>query len=72
MRLETSLCRGLSTVGHMETFALDASNAWGEDTSTRVGAILPQQVTSLNQESPSFSKQAELRLSCLAVESVKT
>jgi len=50
------LSRGLSTVGHTGTFALDASNAWGEDTSTGVGAILHQQVTSLNQESPSFNK----------------
>jgi putative transposase len=40
------LSRGLSTVGHTGTFALDASNAWGEDTATLVGAILSEQVTS--------------------------
>jgi len=55
------LSRGLSTVGHTGTFAaplattgetpatqwlLDASNAWGEATSTLVGAILPEQVAS--------------------------
>ena len=40
------LCRGLGTVGHTGTFALDASNASGESTSTLVGAILPQQVGS--------------------------
>jgi putative transposase len=55
------LSRGLSTVGHTGTFALDASNACGEDTSTGVGAILPQQVTSLSQESPSFSKTSLAR-----------
>jgi putative transposase len=37
---------GLGTVGHTGTFALDASNAWGETTSTLVGAILPEQVVS--------------------------
>lgn len=42
------LQRGLSTVGQTET------NAWGEDTSTLIGAILSGQVTSVNQESPSF------------------
>jgi putative transposase len=40
------LSRGLSTAGHVGTFALDASNAWGEDTSTHAGAILLEQVTS--------------------------
>lgn len=40
------LQRGLSTVGRTET------NAWGEDTSTLIGAILSEQVTSVNQESP--------------------
>ncbi|MEH2415685.1 RNA-guided endonuclease InsQ/TnpB family protein [Nostoc sp.] len=40
------LSRGLSTVGHTGTFALDASNASGESTSTLVGEILPQQVGS--------------------------
>ncbi|NJR49315.1 MAG: transposase [Leptolyngbyaceae cyanobacterium CSU_1_3] len=40
------LSRGLATVGHTGSFALDASNAWGEDTSTHAGANLPEQVTS--------------------------
>jgi len=40
------LSRGLSTVGHTGTLALDTSNAWGEVTATEVGAILPQQVAS--------------------------
>jgi len=40
------LRRGLSTVGHTGTFGLDPSNAWGEDASTLVGAILPRQATS--------------------------
>ena len=34
------LSRGLGTVGHTGTFALDASNALGESTSTLVGEIL--------------------------------
>jgi putative transposase len=42
------LRRGLSTVGHTGTYA------WGEETSTLVEAIQLEQVTSLNQESPSF------------------
>ena len=46
------LSRSDGTVGHTGTFALDASNAWGEETATEAGAILSQQVTSLNQESP--------------------
>ena len=48
------LSRGLSTVGHTGTFALDASNALGESTSTQVGVILPEQVGSLIKESPSL------------------
>ena len=40
------LSRGLSTVGHTGTLALDASNAWGEATSTLAGAILSEQVAS--------------------------
>jgi putative transposase len=40
------LSRGLGTVGHTGTFALDVSNALGELTSTLVGAILPEQVSS--------------------------
>ena len=34
------LSRGLGTVGHTGTFALDASNTLGESTSTLVGEIL--------------------------------
>jgi putative transposase len=48
------LSRGLGTVGHTGTFALDASNAWGDGTSTLVGANLLEQVMSLNQESSSL------------------
>ncbi|NEO36847.1 MAG: transposase [Moorea sp. SIOASIH] len=44
------LRRALSTVGHTGTFL----NAWGEGTSTLLGSDLEGQVTSLNQESPSF------------------
>jgi len=40
------LSRGLGTVGHIGTFALDASNALGDESSTQVGAILPEQVMS--------------------------
>ena len=40
------LNRGLGTAGHVGTFALDASNALGELTSTLAGEILPQQVGS--------------------------
>ncbi|MEG4852154.1 transposase [Microcoleus sp. B5-D4] len=40
------LSRGLGTVGHTGTFALEASNALGELTSTLVGEILPEQVSS--------------------------
>ncbi len=48
------LSRGLSTVGHTGTFALDASNASGEMTATQAGAILFEQVASLREESPVF------------------
>ncbi|KST65579.1 RNA-guided endonuclease InsQ/TnpB family protein [Mastigocoleus testarum] len=48
------LRRGLSTVGHTGTFALDASNAWGDETSTQSGVNLVEQVSSKNQESPSL------------------
>ena len=34
------LSRGLSTVGHTGTFALDAENAWGDETSTQAGENL--------------------------------
>ncbi|MBD2606532.1 transposase [Scytonema hofmannii FACHB-248] len=37
---------GLGTVGHTGTFALDASNASGETTSTLIGAILLEQAVS--------------------------
>jgi putative transposase len=40
------LSRGLSTVGHIGTFALDASNALRESTSTLAGEILSEQVGS--------------------------
>jgi putative transposase len=40
------LSRGLGTVGHTGTFALDASNDWGDETSTLVGENLPEQVMS--------------------------
>ncbi|MBD2409543.1 transposase [Nostoc calcicola FACHB-389] len=40
------LSRGLGTVGHTGTFALDASNAWGDESSTLVGVILHEQVMS--------------------------
>ncbi|WP_372478317.1 hypothetical protein [Nostoc mirabile] len=55
------LSRGLSTVGHTGTFAaplattggtpatqwlLDASNAWGDETSTQSGETLIEQVKS--------------------------
>jgi putative transposase len=40
------LSRGLGTVGHTGTFALDASNALGEMASTLVGEILHKQVVS--------------------------
>lgn len=37
---------GLGTVGHTGTFALDASNAWGDLTATLAGEILSEQVGS--------------------------
>jgi putative transposase len=40
------LSRGLGTVGHTGTFALDVSNAWGDETSTHVGENLHEQVMS--------------------------
>ncbi|WP_442937965.1 zinc ribbon domain-containing protein [Nostoc sp.] len=40
------LSRGLGTVGHTGTFALDASKAWGDQTATLVGANLFEQVMS--------------------------
>lgn len=45
------LSRGLATVGHTGSYGVDPCNAWGEDTSTLVGAILSGQVISENQES---------------------
>jgi putative transposase len=41
----------LSTTGHVGTWVKDP-NASGDSTSTRVGAILPEQVGSMNEESP--------------------
>ena len=40
------LSRGLSTVGHTGTLALDASNAWGDGTATYAGENLLEQVLS--------------------------
>ena len=40
------LSRGLSTTGHVGTFGLDPSNAWGETSSTEVEAIQSQQLVS--------------------------
>jgi putative transposase len=51
MQLEISTSRGLSTVGHTGTFALDASNALGDESSTHSGASLSEQVMSLIKES---------------------
>jgi putative transposase len=48
------LSRGLGTVGHTGTFGLDSNNAWGDQTSTLVGANLSEQVRSSNQESLSL------------------
>jgi putative transposase len=45
------LSRGLGTVGHTGTFALDASNALGDESSTHAGVILHEQVMSLIKES---------------------
>ena len=45
------LSRGLGTVGHTGTFALDASNALGDETTTHAGVILDEQVMSLIKES---------------------
>lgn len=42
---------GLGTVGHTGTFALDASNAFGDVTSTLVGVIQSGQVVSMKEES---------------------
>ncbi len=40
------LSRSLGTVGHIGTSALDAGNAWGDETSTLSGATLIEQVMS--------------------------
>ncbi|QMS87863.1 transposase [Nostoc edaphicum CCNP1411] len=40
------LSRGLGTVGHIGTSALDVGNAWGDETSTLVGENLQEQVMS--------------------------
>jgi len=41
----------LGTVGHTGTFALSASNASGDATSTLTGVILSGQVVSMKEES---------------------
>jgi putative transposase len=46
------LKKGLSTAGHTGTWLQDSQNAWGEGTATLAGAILSEQVSSVNQESP--------------------
>jgi putative transposase len=43
----------LSTIGHMGTWVIDP-NASGDSTSTLIGAILSEQVGSVNEESPHF------------------
>lgn len=48
------LNKGLSTTGHVGTWAGNALNAWGEITSTGIGETLSQQVGSVNQESHGF------------------
>jgi len=45
------LSRGLGTVGHTGTFALDASNALGDESSTPTGANLSEQDLSMIKES---------------------
>jgi putative transposase len=40
------LSRSLGTVGHIGTSALDAGNAWGDETSTQIGENLFEQVMS--------------------------
>ncbi|MBE9038656.1 transposase, partial [aff. Roholtiella sp. LEGE 12411] len=40
------LSRGLGTVGHIGTSALDVGNAWGDETSTLFGESLIEQVMS--------------------------
>lgn len=45
------LRRGLSTTGHVGTWAMDALNAWEDEPSTGVGKSLSQQGLSANQES---------------------
>jgi putative transposase len=40
------LSRGLATVGHTGSYGLDSCNAWGDQTSTLIGANLSEQVRS--------------------------
>ena len=47
------LSLALSTTGHVGTWVLDP-NASGDSTSTLIGAIVSEQVGSVNEESPSF------------------
>jgi hypothetical protein len=55
-------------VGHVQTFGFEPSNAWGESTSTQVGAILLEQVGSANQASLPTLREASYSVS--GVESV--
>jgi putative transposase len=51
------LLLALRTVGHTGTWEIEnLLNAWGNGTSTLVGAILSEQVLSMNQESPPSTK----------------
>lgn len=52
IRNKSILSRGLATVGHTGSYGLDSCNAWGDQTSTLIGANLSEQVRSPNQESP--------------------
>ncbi|BAY48605.1 transposase, IS605 OrfB family protein [Scytonema sp. HK-05] len=61
------LSRGLGTVGHTGTFALDASNAWGDGTSTLADASLPEQVLPVNQESPRMAGRGVSRVMFLTL-----
>ncbi len=50
------LSQGLGTTGHVGTWLLDSQNAWGETSSTGVGANLSQQLVSLNQNPTAFRR----------------
>jgi putative transposase len=49
------LQKGIATLGHKGSWALDALNAWGDLTATLDGSSFLEQVESLNQESHGFS-----------------